>query len=88
VREKKKESFPRSEGVMQTNSKGRATRGLGHETTDEIQFPLNAKNGEFKYRDNDGSMNHPAFRVQDIDIHIKKGSLVMIIGKIGSGKSS
>jgi ABC-type siderophore export system fused ATPase/permease subunit len=88
VRENKKESNPRSDLSKKTDSKGRATRGLGHETTDEIQFPLNGKNGDFKYRDNDGSMNHPAFRVQGMDIHIKKGSLVMIIGKNGSGKSS
>lgn len=88
IRENRKKSSPREIDNMQTDSKGMASRELGHETTDEVQYPLNGNKGEFKYRDTDGSMNHPAFRVQDIDINIKKGSLVMIIGKIGSGKSS
>ena len=71
-----------------TDTENSIGNGRKEDSSQIVQFPGSNQKYDFQYKDNAGKMQHPAFRVQDIDINIKKGSLTMIIGKIGSGKSS
>jgi ABC-type polysaccharide/polyol phosphate transport system ATPase subunit len=43
-------------------------------------------NGDFKWDPNSNQNNSPTLK--DINIEVKKGELVMIVGAVGSGKSS
>ena len=50
---------------------------------DENNSAVKITNGSFKWNSNDEESN-----LKDIDLNVKKNSLVAVVGAVGSGKSS
>ena len=50
---------------------------------DENNTAVKITNGSFKWSSNDDESN-----LKDIDLNVKKNSLVAVVGAVGSGKSS
>lgn len=57
-----------------------ANAGPSPQVGDEI---ITIKNGEFKW-----TRNQPVPTLQDINLSVKKGELLAVLGKVGDGKSS
>jgi ATP-binding cassette subfamily C (CFTR/MRP) protein 1 len=86
--EEKKDSSDKdgAAGVVRVDRKERAKQ-KGDGSSGESQDLLVTKEGEDENDDEDEN-NEGAFRLRELNVEVKRGELVAIIGRVGSGKTS
>jgi ABC-type transport system involved in cytochrome bd biosynthesis fused ATPase/permease subunit len=69
----------------------------GFDIIDDLNLGVFVENATFEWeevylKDSDGTSNslhpHSPFRIQDVAMQVKRGSLVAVVGRVGAGKSS